>query len=231
MATLFILSQKAIADTNVSPNLDMKIISQVIEDYNEKLRPQEKELVNRVLETLDSFPEEYFLKIVKTYNNNEFKELYFLVEAVTVLNSIVNKKSDEVLEQELKETKFKTFKCALDDVKNSITSEVKSRINIQIHANFKNENFSQDDEIYIVAAIGVPLLNIAAQLLKLAIYTNLSNADGVRDLINFDFKYNTLGFRKENTKYCDVILNDDKSLTVKIFNNKQEISFQFVLNK
>ncbi len=231
LAILFLLNQTTIANESISQNLDMKIISQVIEDYNEKLRPQKKQLVNQILEILDSFPEDFFIKIIKTYNGNGFKQFSFLAEAITILNSLMDKNSDEILKQKLEETRSKTFKCILDDLKDSITPDIKSRINIQVHANFKNEIFSQEDEVYIIASVGVPLLNIATQLLKIAIYTNLSNAHGVRDLISFDLKCNTLSLKKENTKYCDMILNDDESLTVKIFNNKQEISFQFTLRK
>ena len=226
MATLFLLNQKAIADQNDNQNLDMKIISQVIEDYNEKLRPQKKELVNRILGILDSFPEDYFLKILKNYNNNEFKELSFLAEAFTILNSVIDKESDEILEQKLEETRSQTFKCVLDDLKKSITPDITSRIDIQIHTNFKNEIFSQEDEVYIIAAVGAPLINIATQLAKLTLYTNLSDAHYIRDLINFDLKHNTLVFKIGNVDVCNIVLNDDESLTIKILYNNQEIKFQ-----
>lgn len=232
MVTLFLLNQKTISsDQNTNQNLNMRMISQVIEDYNEKLRPQKKELVNKILEILDTFPEDYFLKILKTYESSEFNQLSFLAEAITILNSLIDKNLDETLEQKLEETRSRTFKCILDDLKDSIASDVKSRIDIQVHANFKNEIFSKEDEVYIIAAVGVPLLNIATQLLKTAIYTNLSNAHCIKDLIDFDLKHNTLILKKENTNFCNVVLNDDESLTVKIFNNKQEILLQFVLKK
>lgn len=232
MVTLFLLNQKTISsDQNTNQNLNMRMISQVIEDYNEKLRPQKKELVNKILEILDTFPEDYFLKILKTYESSEFNQLSFLAEAITILNSLIDKNLDETLEQKLEETRSRTFKCILDDLKDSIASDVKSRIDIQVHANFKNEIFSKEDEVYIIAAVGVPLLNIATQLAKLAVYTNLSNAHCIKDLIDFDLKHNTLILKKENTNFCNVVLNDDESLTVKIFNNKQEILLQFVLKK
>ena len=232
MVTLFLLNQKTISsDQNTNQNLNMRMISQVIEDYNEKLRPQKKELVNKILEILDTFPEDYFLKILKTYESSEFNQLSFLAEAITMLNSLIDKNLDETLEQKLEETRSRTFKCILDDLKDSIASDVKSRIDIQVHANFKNEIFSKEDEVYIIAAVGVPLLNIATQLLKTAIYTNLSNAHCIKDLIDFDLKHNTLILKKENTNFCNVVLNDDESLTVKIFNNKQEILLQFVVKK
>ena len=226
MTTLFLLNQKAIADQNTNQNLDIKIISQVIEDYNEKLRPQKKKLVNKILEILDTFPEDYFLKILKTCNDKSFSKFSFLAEAITLLNAIVDKQSDEILEQELKETKIKTFKCILDGVKNSITPDIMSRVNVQIQADFKNEIFSQEDEVYIIAAVGAPLLNIATQLVKLAIYTNLSDTHSIRNLIDFDLEHNALSFKKENTKYCNIILNDDEILTVKILYNNQEVKFQ-----
>ena len=244
MATLFLLNQKTIADQNANQNLDMKMISQVIEDYDEKLRPQKKELINRILEILDSFPEDYFLKILKTYESSEFNQLASLAKSMTLLNALVDKESDENLEQKLKEIKIKAFKCILDNLKDSITPDIKSRINIQVHANFKNEIFSQEDEVYIIAAVGAPLLDITTQWAKLALYTNLSNAHCIKDLIDFDLKHNTLVLKKEsinfcnfvlndkeNINFCNIVLNDDESLTVKIFNNKQEIASQFVLKK
>ena len=158
MVTLFLLNQKTISsDQNTNQNLNMRMISQVIEDYNEKLRPQKKELVNKILEILDTFPEDYFLKILKTYESSEFNQLSFLAEAITILNSLIDKNLDETLEQKLEETRSRTFKCILDDLKDSIASDVKSRIDIQVHANFKNEIFSKEDEVYIIAAVGTPI--------------------------------------------------------------------------
>ena len=231
LAILFLLNQTTIANESISQNLDMKIISQVIEDYNEKLRPQKKQLVNQILEILDSFPEDFFIKIIKTYNGNGFKQFSFLVEAITILNSLMDKNSDEILKQKLEETRSKTFKCILDDLKDSITTDIKSRINIQVNTNFQNEIFSQEDDVYIIAAVGIPLLNMFAQIIKFTLYTGLSDTHIIRNAIDFDLKHNTLSFKMENINLCNIILNDDKSLNVKIFNDKSETLLQFVLKK
>lgn len=235
------LSPKVSADANFQKNIGINSKNNLnIKENSEKseeiddikiLENKKHELVNNIVEILDSFPTKIYDKISekdtdKDIDNASITGLFtmpgkFFFERG--YSKIYGENSEEKIYKERKEFAYSMLET-MTYIKENTSPEILSRISIDIFEdNSENKFISKEDHLYTLTGITIPEI--------LRYFQDFDFNDRYSDPnFKFDFKSKTLddSIWNSNNLFASFIINNDESLTIK-FRNNNKVFLQFTI--